>query len=148
MLLTLRLLPMLLVMGVIFFFSHQPGDTLRMPSITGIDKVIHMAVYALLALSVLWFLGSKEQAPVVRTAIRTLLVCLLYGISDEWHQSMIPHRVASVHDLLADMAGALLVVAIWLRSKAFRAGLRACHAVIALKLRRCEGAGSCSEGGA
>ncbi|KAF0188242.1 MAG: putative integral membrane [Desulfobulbaceae bacterium] len=78
---------MLLVMGIIFFLSHQPGDTLHLPSIPGIDKISHMFAYGLLALTVLWFFGSAQPAGLLTIALKTVLVCLLYGMTDEFHQS-------------------------------------------------------------
>jgi len=49
--------------------------------------------------------------------------------------------------LLADLAGAVLVTAIWLRSKAFRACLEAWYVTIALKLRGCDGDNRYKESG-
>jgi VanZ family protein len=139
---------MLVVMGFIFFFSHQSGDTLHLPSVPGIDKAGHMAIYGLLAITVLWFLGSaKKQVEPVGTALKTILFCVLYGMSDEWHQTFIPDRMVSCYDLLADLAGPMLVTAIWLRSNVFRARLQVCYATIALKLRGCDGDKSCKESG-
>jgi len=143
----LRIGPMLLVMGLIFFLSHQTGDTLHLPSVPGIDKIGHMAIYGLLAVTVLWFLGSAKQVDPTSAALKTVLFCVIYGLSDEWHQSFIPGRMVGCYDLLADLAGAVLVTAIWLRSKAFRACLELWYATIALKLRGCDGDNSCKESG-
>jgi len=144
----LRTGPMLLVMGLIFFFSHQTGDTLHLPSIPGIDKIGHMAIYGLLAVTVLWFLGSvKKQVEPIGAALKTVLFCVIYGISDEWHQSFIPGRMVGGYDVLADLAGSVLVAAIWLRSQTFRACLEAWYVTIALKLRGWNGNKSCKESG-
>ena len=35
----------------------------------------------------------------------TLLIGMRYGVSDEWHQSFKPGRVASIWDVLFDAAG-------------------------------------------
>jgi len=147
MLFGLRILPMFLVMGGIFFFSHQPGDALRLPLIPGIDKIAHMVVYGLLAVTLLWLLGTGKREHVAGAALKTVIVCLLYGMSDEWHQSFIPYRSVSVFDLLADLAGSMLVAAIWLRSKAFRACLKVRYVTIALKSRGCNGNKSCKDSG-
>ena len=50
---SLRLAPMLCIMGAIFFFSHQPGDALRVGLFPGADKVSHMLAYGLLAAAVM-----------------------------------------------------------------------------------------------
>jgi VanZ family protein len=147
MLFCLRISPMLLMMGFIFFLSHQSGDTLHLPSVPGIDKIGHMAVYGLLALTVLWFLGSAKQVDPAGAALKTVLLCAIYGMSDEWHQTFIPDRMVSCYDLLADLAGPMLVTAVWLRSNVFRARLKVWYVTIALKLRRCDGNKSCKESG-
>lgn len=107
---------MLVVMGVIFYLSHQPGDTLYLPAIPGIDKVCHLAVYALLALTVLWYFPSGRQKPPGMVVLQTILFCFIFGLSDEFHQSYIPYRSVSVFDLLADLAGAILACSLWWHS--------------------------------
>ncbi len=44
-----RLVPPAGVMAGIFFLSHQPGETLPLPALPGLDKLAHFAVYGLLA---------------------------------------------------------------------------------------------------
>ncbi len=116
----LRLAPMLVVMGMIFYLSHQPGDTLYLPAIPGIDKVCHLAIYALLALTILWYFSSGRQQPPGMVVLQTILFCLIFGLSDEFHQSYIPYRSVSVFDILADLAGALLGCSLWWRSSWLR----------------------------
>ena len=41
----LRIVPMIFVMGTIFFLSHQPGDQLSLPPLPGLDKLAHLAAY-------------------------------------------------------------------------------------------------------
>lgn len=132
----LRLAPMLVVMGMIFYLSHQPGDTLYLPAIPGIDKVCHLAVYALLALTVLWYFSSDRQQPPGMVVLQTILFCLIFGLSDEFHQSYIPYRSVSSFDLLADLAGASLVCGIWLHSKGFREVVHSGYMVLIRKTGR------------
>lgn len=109
-----RLIPMILVMGIIFFFSHQPGDTIDLGDIPGMDKVAHFSIYGLLAATVLLAhkAGSRRKTP-FNVCLATCAVCLVYGISDEFHQSFIPGRFVSGADVLADMIGAVTVSAFW-----------------------------------
>lgn len=126
---------MLLVMGIIFFFSHQPGDSLHLPSVPpGLDKIGHLFAYGLLALTVLWFLGSAKQAILSVVALKTVIFCLLYGITDEWHQSFVPLRSVSTFDLMADLTGAIVVSAIWWINRNFRARLSSCYMFLATML--------------
>ncbi len=100
-------------MGTIFFLSHQSGDSLDLPSFPGADKLAHMIAYGGLALSVLWFWGKKGLENPGRTIFITVLFCLLYGMTDEYHQSFIPFRSVSIYDLLADTAGAVCCSLVW-----------------------------------
>ena len=116
-----RFIPMVSIMGIIFFLSHQPGDFAPLPPFIGFDKLLHVIAYSSLAGTFLYGLH-----PVIKSsnrsvaAIVVVLFCTLYGISDEYHQSFIPGRFDSVWDVLADGLGALLVVGWWLRRKGRR----------------------------
>ncbi|MBU0664585.1 MAG: VanZ family protein [Proteobacteria bacterium] len=136
MLLFLRIIPMFLVMGIIFFFSHQAGNTLYLPPLPGADKICHMGIYGLLAMAVLWYFSSAKQLSLVKVALKTVFFCLLYGMSDEFHQSFIPQRSVSGLDLLADLAGAIMVCAIWINSRKFRVYLEYWYMTLARKLER------------
>ena len=103
----LRYLPALVWAASIFGLSSQsrlPG----VPSLPGIDKVLHAGAYGLLAAMLLWAQPRPRLA---------LLLAVLYGISDELHQATVPGRNADVLDAVADAAGALMVVALWLRRR-------------------------------
>ena len=109
----IQIVPVTLVMGTIFFLSHQSGDSLYLPSFAGADKLAHMTAYGGLALSVLWLWGKKGLENPGRTTFITVLFCLLYGMTDEYHQSFIPFRSVSIYDLLADTTGAFCCTLIW-----------------------------------
>jgi VanZ family protein len=110
----LRMVPMAIIMGTIFFLSHQPGDSLSLPEVPGIDKLAHLAAYGTLAASVLFAMGEQRmRANPWRTMLLTVAFCFLYGISDEFHQSFIPGRTVSIYDLLADASGAAIVCVLW-----------------------------------
>jgi len=119
-----RFIPLIAVMGIIFFLSNQPGDSLDLPDVPDLDKGLHCIVYGVLALSALFAVPEyKYNANPYRISLLVVLFCLLYGISDEFHQSFIPGRFPSVLDLVADTIGAVVVVWIWYRMK--RKGLGA-----------------------
>jgi len=114
----LRVIPMLLCMGMIFLLSHQPGDSLHLPLFAGADKLAHVAVYTLLGGTVIFAFPSRlraEKPGLVFAA--ALLVPLLYGFSDEYHQRFVAGRNADLLDVAADAAGALLAASIWLIKK-------------------------------
>ena len=111
-----RYVPMTLVMGTIFFLSNQPGDTLTLPDVPNIDKVLHAGIYGLLALTTLFAVGKKRTlARPYQVGFLVIVFCFLYGISDEYHQSFIPGRTPSIWDICADTTGAFLMVVLWLR---------------------------------
>ena len=110
----LRIIPMILIMGIIFIFSAQPGDNLHLPPLPGIDKVAHVVVYGALAATTIFAFNARykeENSPLVMVA--TVLLCFCYGISDEFHQSFVPGRSPSGLDVLADVCGAMLICFFW-----------------------------------
>ncbi len=78
------------------------------PALSGLDKLAHAVVYALLA-----FLAARAfatlpfpaQAPALVGA--AALFAALYGLSDEIHPSFVPGRSADVWDGVADLSGAV-----------------------------------------
>ncbi len=105
-----RWFPALSIMLAIFAFSSQPGDNL--PNFLDWDYVIkkmgHSIGYGLLALSYFHFLKYDEK----RYWLAWLLA-LIFSATDEFHQSFVPGRHASVFDVLIfDNFGA--AIALWL----------------------------------
>ncbi len=105
-------------MLVIFVFSAQPSESL--PDFNRLDRLVkkggHMLGYGLLAASYWRGLGWDG-----RRRRLAWLFAVLYALTDEFHQSFVPGRNASLWDVLAfDNAGALLglwVAEILLRQK-------------------------------
>ena len=107
---------MLVVMGAIFFLSHQPDDSLYIPPIPGLDKIAHMTIYAVLAAAVLYALKSLfSDEKKLRLSLLTISICVLYGMGDEFHQSFIPGRYSSIADIAADTLGAIAACLVWFR---------------------------------
>ncbi len=102
------------IMGLIFYLSHQPYDFVQLPQVAGVDKLLHGIAYASLAGAFLYgFHPSTKDSRRTLTAVAAVIFCLLFGISDEYHQAFIPGRFVSVWDVAADGLGALLVVTLW-----------------------------------
>ena len=107
-----RFLPALGIMVIIFLLSHTPGDDL--PSqIDGLDKLCHATAYGVLAATVIFAMLPWSRHQEGRMAFGILIFCLLYGLSDEFHQSFIPGRFPSGMDIVADGLGAALVLIAW-----------------------------------
>ena len=107
---------MVIIMGIIFYLSHLPGDIIQMPQVIGLDKAAHLIAYSILAAAFLFaiqpFLHHSNRTAF---AIAAILFCILFGVGDEFHQSFIPGRSVSVWDVVADCLGGLLVAVIWLK---------------------------------
>jgi VanZ family protein len=68
----------------------------------GRDKLIHATVWSVLGA----LLALAAARPTLRAAALAILAAVLFGASDELHQSFVPGRDASVLDLVADTVGA------------------------------------------
>lgn len=96
--------------GFIFLLSHQsrppypPGVSASLAANLG-----HLGAYFILAL-LLWLALRYTGLTATRAAGAAILLSLLYGISDEWHQAFIPGRYPDVKDVLLDVAGAALAM--------------------------------------
>jgi len=97
-------------MGVIFYLSSMSGDLLPNDLPDNSDKLVHAVLYGVLAASALRAFCRLLPGKPLLLAVVALLFCLIYGISDEWHQSFVPGRTASIWDIAADATGALVVV--------------------------------------
>ncbi len=100
-------------MGVIFYLSSQPAFTVS--SDTVLDNlahvIAHMIEYGILV--GLWINAVRfHVTDWVKNSILSGIISGLYAVSDEWHQSFVPTRQASVADLMADWAGIFLVIVI------------------------------------
>ncbi len=107
-------------MAVIFMLSAQPTLPDLMPGLPRAEEFAgHLAAYALLATLGWWALiGTGCRYP----ATWALVISMLYGMSDEFHQSFVPGRDASVEDLLLDLVGVGVALAVigWLRGRQLR----------------------------
>ncbi len=106
-------LPALAVMAVIFVLSSQSG--LRVSEDASVERPIrasaHFFTYALLA-GLLLFALARGGRPGWRHVVVAFALAVLYGASDELHQSFVPDRAGRVDDLIVDTLGALVGLAI------------------------------------
>ncbi|WP_160689321.1 VanZ family protein [Clostridium sp. C2-6-12] len=77
-----------------------------------IRKNAHAFMYMILAVLVsgAFFANDKRGKDAIGNI---LLICLLYGVIDEFHQSFIPGRTSLVSDILIDFLGSLVGLTIF-----------------------------------
>lgn len=104
------LLPPLTWATLIFYLSNQ--STLPSPNLATLDFILkklgHLTVYAVfywLVWRALFLLSNQESRITKSIWLTTFIICMLYAISDEWHQSLTPNRTASWRDVGFDFAG-------------------------------------------
>lgn len=111
-----RWLPALAWMALIFVLSSQGGlavteDVAVERPLRGLAHLVSFGVLAALLLVALT--GIRRPTPA--SAVLALGLTILYAISDEWHQSMVPGRTGRAEDVVTDSVGALIgLAAAWL----------------------------------
>lgn len=105
-------------MGLIFGLSATPN--LRSGLDTGWDllvrKIAHAGEYAMLG----WLVSRALRRSGVgrrRALVAALITCLVYALSDEWHQSFIAGRSGSPIDVVVDGFGVLLGIGLYFRRR-------------------------------
>lgn len=113
-------LPLLAWMGVIFALSHIPVDTVESvldgplhiaPEIAKSDLVVHPLEFGVLAILAYRLLASYPAIRRRYALLGALLFATAYGALDEFHQSFVPGRSATLGDLGLDILGALIGLA-------------------------------------
>ena len=88
----------------------RPGDSafvwLVVNTPAPLQKLMHVVVYATLALLWMWTLASVESRAVRITLV--ILVTVGLGAILEWHQTRVPGRFGTMFDVLLNVIGALI----------------------------------------
>jgi VanZ family protein len=98
-------------MAVLYVASAQSdiGIAARIP-----DWITHGSAYFILGLLVSRAsAGGVGRPSSPGDAALVVLLCTLYGVSDEVHQSFVPGRDSSVWDVAKDLGGAAFAAAMW-----------------------------------
>jgi len=94
-------------MGLIFYLSAGPVTVRALNRVP--DYCLHGLGYALMSVLAIWAVhDGLDPARKPGGYWLPILIAILYGISDEYHQSFVPARDASVTDLVSDAVGAFL----------------------------------------
>ena len=101
-----RWAPVALYAALIFWLSSRSSVPAAVELIT--DKVAHALLYGVFG--ALWSRALTNERPLNKITrwVLAVLLASAYGVSDEFHQSFVPHRTADVADWFADTVGAAL----------------------------------------
>ncbi|OUS76899.1 hypothetical protein B1748_09985 [Paenibacillus sp. MY03] len=109
----IRWLPAVVWMAVIFALSSRTGDELNtmlpffqrwLPWMTDFNWG-HFVAYFILAATFDYAIGGKAERPLIKVFI--VVLCGLYGVTDELHQSWVGGRMMDAADVRNDCIGAL-----------------------------------------
>lgn len=110
-------LPVFLCMAAIFYSSSIPACAI--PGLFELqDAFFHLAAYGLLGFLFARALRKTANSiPAGKICVYALILGLVYGASDEFHQSFVPGRLVSGLDLFFDLTGSLLgsIIYTWQR---------------------------------
>lgn len=108
-------LPVVVWMTAILTLSSIPGQDLPKVDIPNIDKIAHLAEYLILGfLTARAVFGSFRNIGLAKILISAIIIASLCAIFDEWHQQYIPGRVCDINDLLSDLLGSCLGIALYI----------------------------------
>ena len=100
------LLPVILYLIIIFFISSLPGKEIPDVELPYFDKILHLLEYAVLGFLLIRGVKNSElKFSNTSLIIFAAIFSVLYGLSDEFHQSFVPNRDASLLDVLFDCIG-------------------------------------------
>jgi VanZ family protein len=99
-----------------FVGTHLPvvPDPNKVPN--SLDKLQHLIGFAGLA-ALLCMSGAAWFTSTRRLLMAVLGVIAVYGVIDEWTQSLVPHREPDLRDWVANMLGAGLGISVYLVSR-------------------------------
>ena len=111
--------PPFLYMALIFIVSSLEQPPLPMPAFEWltIDKLYHFIEYAILGglLARAFAKAGPAALPSKFIWLTAAVLSILYGASDEWHQTFVPGRFATLADWVADVLGSIAgVLAVYL----------------------------------
>ena len=113
-------------MAFIYALSDQPAGTFDDANdvvswLPLASVLVHVALYFVLSVLVLRTLILLRSVAGGLIPSSTILVALVYGVLDEFHQSDVDGRTSEAIDVVADVSGAVLVVVFWFFLKRYRA---------------------------
>lgn len=95
---------------VLWLFPNTSPETLAVVHFI-VRKIAHFTEYAILAyLAARAFRTSPRPALANRWFLAALALVVVYALLDEYHQTFVPSRTASIYDSFIDMSGGLVTL--------------------------------------
>ncbi|PIZ47936.1 hypothetical protein COY32_00985 [candidate division WWE3 bacterium CG_4_10_14_0_2_um_filter_41_14] len=103
-----RFAPAVVWMGIIYYFSSLQNLQLE-GDLSVYDfflrKLAHMTEYGILTFLVWWGTDKRRDA---RTLLFAVSVAILYALTDEFHQTLVPTRDGKLFDIGVDIVGVIV----------------------------------------
>ena len=100
----------LLMLASLIPGHHKPGDSVFIWLVantpTLMQKVLHVCLYGVLALLLVWTLDGFQ--PRTYRFLIALIIAVAFGAVMEWCQTKVPGRFGTVYDVALNAAGAAL----------------------------------------
>jgi VanZ family protein len=117
-----------LVRPVLWLFPHASERTVSIYQFV-MRKTGHLSEYFIFAvLAARVFRTSAREFLRRRWFWASLLLVMIYSLSDEFHQSFYPSRTASIYDCMIDSVGGLIALVVLAVRKQRAVSRRTCHA--------------------
>jgi hypothetical protein len=103
----------------IYFVSSISGQSTIMNSATtnllaghALEWAYHFSAFGILSLLLCFAINIENKLYVCKRSLIVLIIAVSYSITDEWHQSMVAYRTASLGDLLIDSIGCVSAITV------------------------------------
>jgi VanZ family protein len=94
-------LPVVLLLTAIFFLSSTPGDELHRFEFPFAHFIAHAVEYFLMGFLVCRALTADLK--IKKPVLASIILVIIYAITDEWHQSFVPGRSPAAKDVVLDL---------------------------------------------
>jgi VanZ family protein len=109
-------IPAIVIMIGIFTLSSLPGDDPLLNVFSLSDKIKHFIAYFVLGTTCcIWISRKNWLAKPIFWCVTVIVLCTVFGVLDEYHQSFVPGRSGNdLGDLAANFIGGLVSVFLYL----------------------------------
>ena len=101
-------LPAIFYAGLIFFLSSLPSSVVPNLGISFGDLIIHFLEYSVFGYFLALAIMQSPSKINWKNFLAVFIIGSLYAAFDEYHQSFVEGRFSEVNDFLADSAGVIL----------------------------------------